>query len=270
MQQENRTSFDPTDQIVTERIDSSITEEYKPATLINIFTFPFSGSGIIHLIIFWFTPLILEFFYVASAFCCYGYIFYFAAHILLAGYFVYYINSCIIAAAQDKRFAPDLFLDAAPTCGELLCRFFYILTCLLICFGPLVFYIFCFSIVSQQQNQFFDWQSEYEYVFWSLFGFGIFLFPMLLLSIAMFDSITALNPFLLIRSIIITFFHYIGIVLLCFIVFAGQIRSGILFRSRLLNFFLWGANIYFIFITAYLIGRLFRRYENKLNWEIEL
>jgi hypothetical protein len=90
-----------------------------------------------------------------------------------------------------------------------------------------------------------------------------------MLAVSMFDSATALNPLLIIGSIFRTFLPYCGLaVIFCaiglFMNLLGRLQPG--------GFFLliWGLGIYLAFVAAYILGRFFRRYENRLSWEIKL
>jgi hypothetical protein len=237
--------------------------EQPPATFLNIFTFPFSLSGIIHLIIFSISPLVLLFLQLTlSSFCCYGQLLAVALIILMVGYLYYYLTQCIIAAAKDERYAPDISHEDFPTAGDLLRRLLLFFSSSAICFIPALAYI----LYSYYTNVLPDWQPGPFLIIWSLVG--IFFCPMFLLAVAMFDSITALNPFMIIGSIVSTFLPYSGLVLLFFGI--GWLIEIIVEWNPVSALLLWVFDIYLMFIAAYILGRFFRRYENKLNWEVKL
>jgi hypothetical protein len=272
--QQRRLGPESTADVTADAYKSEQAVEKKPATILNVFTFPFSVAGILHFILFWFGPFLLglagRIFVIA---CCYSQLMIIGLYIALVGYFYYYLSSCIIAAAKDERSAPDVSFESTLSFVDLLRRFFLVLGCALICFGPVVLYMLCFHILPA-----FGWFGgehagppnwRADPVYWMLCGFGVFLFPMFLLAVAIFDSITALNPFLIIGSVASTFLPYCGLVILCFAIgllmnFIGQLRPGGLLL------FAWGLDVYLMFIAAYILGRFFRRYEGRLNWEIEL
>jgi hypothetical protein len=243
--------------------------EYKPATLVDVFAFPFSLSGILHFVIFWFGPFLLNFFERIFAYsCCYFQLLVLGIYIVLIGYFYYYFSSCIIAAAKDERRAPDLSFEDVPGAGDLARRFFLILVGTLLCFGPMMIYVFCFYwLPGWNGRSAGNWQGDS--VYWSLYGLGIFLYPMFILTIAMFDSVAALNPLLIISSIFSTFLPYCGLTLLFFVI--GLLMN---FASRLqpggLPLLAWGFDIYLVFIATYILGRFFLRCEDRLNWEVKL
>jgi len=203
--------------------------------------------------------------------CCYGQLLAIAAYIILLGYLYYYLSSCVITAAKDERTAPDVSFENTPTTGDLVSRVLLFFTSLLICFGPAVLYVFYFYIWPVARTwgpaEPPDWRTDP--VYWLLYGIGVFLFPMFLLAVAMFDSITGLNPLMIISSIASTFLPYCVLALLFCAIgllmnFIGRLQPGGL------SLLTWGIDVYLMFIAAYILGRFFRRYEDKLNWEIKL
>ena len=169
---------------------------------------------------------------------------------------------CIIASAKDQRRAPDVSLGDVPTIGDLLRRLFLFITSLIICFGPSVVYL----IVYWRPLDFIGWRTDI--MCWFLYGLGLFLMPMFMLAIAMFDSITALNPILIIGSIASTFLPYCGLAVIFGAI--GVITTQVPIRMLAYNWLLMGLNLYLFFVVAYLLGRFYLRYEDKLNWEIGL
>jgi hypothetical protein len=246
--------------------------EYKLATIIDVFAFPFSMAGVIHLILFWFGPFLLGLIGRVFAFaCCYFQILILGLYIAMIGYLCYYLSNCVIAAAKDERSAPDVSFEDPPAFTDLLRRFLLILVCTLFCFGPVVIYTFYFYIrlftPAGGNAELPGWQGDP--VYWLLYGLGVFLYPMFMLAVSMFDSATALNPFLIIGSIARTFLPYCGLaVIFCaislFINFISRLQPGGI------PLLIWGFDVYLVFVAAYILGRFFRRYEDRLNWEVKL
>ena len=95
---------------------------------------------------------------------------------------------------------------------------------------------------------------------------------MALLAMVLFDSFNALNPVLIIGSIFRTFSPYCGMIL----IFCGGallfIKIGFRFHSfRLLPavpFISRALQLYLMFVAAGLLGRFYRKYQEKLNWEV--
>ncbi len=108
-----------------------------------------------------------------------------------------------------------------------------------------------------------------DIIFWLLLVYAVFVYPMALLAFVVFDSVSALKPRLLFRSISNTFFPYCGLVLLfvatvSLIGVLGQRVHG----PEYLPFPLRYAGIYLAFVAAHLLGRFYWRYQEKLNWEV--
>lgn len=239
----------------------------RPATLFDIFTFPFSISGIIHFLIFWLGPFLiglfqgtipLVFFLIHTT--CVVLLF----DILLFAYLFHYLSNCIIAAAKDERYAPDISLVDVTTIGDLIRHLLLLFIAAFICFSPLMSY----GILHNLRYDLVFVVGGTNIVGWLFFGISVFLFPMFLLAVSMFDSVIALNPFLIIGSIASTFLPYCGVSVLFLVI--GIIMMRIASIAPGWNIVSWGLDVYLMFIAAYILGRFFRRYEDRLNWEIKL
>ena len=117
-------------------------------------------------------------------------------------------------------------------------------------------------------------------VVWLLLALGLFLFPMSLLSVIMFDSIAGLNPVLVIVSVASTLLPYIGLLLLL-AVLVISIRLVVPLAIPLISggnpflsigvFILYGSGIadfYLMMVLAHLLGRFYWKYQDKLYWEV--
>jgi hypothetical protein len=248
--------------------------EYKPATIIDAFSFPFSASGVIHLLIFWLGPFLLGL--LARVFAYVSFYFQMlvlSLYVVLIGYLYYYLSNCVIAAAKDERSAPDVSFEDTPVFTDLLGRFFLIFGGTFLSFGPVILYVFYFYVWPTvrlfwgRSPEMANWRADP--VYWLLYGFGVFLYPMIILAVSLFDSAAALNPFFIIGSIARTFVPYCGLaVIFC------AIGLSINFLSRLqpggVPLLIWGLDVYLFFVAAYILGRFFLRCEDRLNWEVKL
>ncbi len=110
---------------------------------------------------------------------------------------------------------------------------------------------------------------------------------MVLLTVVMFDSVDALNPILIIRSIFRTFVPYCGLVLV-FCVLGGLVapiisnlpkpyalQQTIFYICIVLNYLLGTAFIiqkiafiYLAMVAAHLLGRFYWWHKDKLGWGI--
>jgi hypothetical protein len=106
-------------------------------------------------------------------------------------------------------------------------------------------------------------------IFWSLLAYGVFFFPMGILAVVMFDSINGLNPVLLICSIASKFFQYCALIMFIFILgFLPVALNWIFPQSLIISYISSVVRIYLIMVVAHLLGRFYRRYQEKLNWEV--
>ena len=259
-QQWSRTGPEPSADVEAYTDKSAPPPEQKPATILNVFAFPFSLAGVLHFILFWFAPVLFTLLSpVAAISSRFGGPYLFLS-LVFYGYLFYYLATCVVAAAKDERFAPDISLEDAFTIGDFFRRLFLLFAAAGICFCPMTAYYLYFYFT--------EGLSRIDTVYWLLFGISVFLFPMFLLAVLMFDSFTAFNPFLIIGSIAGTFLPYCGLAILSCAIGLFMYLSWALPRSWAI--ISWGVDIYLMFIAAYILGRFFRRYENKLNWEVKL
>jgi hypothetical protein len=235
---------------------------------IDILLYPTSISGIIHLVIFLLAPLLIK----KLTFIYFG-IVSLALYILFIGYVFYYIGHCVFHSSKGGWRAPDISIYNAPDRGELISQLFLMFGCVAVCFCPAAIY---YVIIERT-----------DLLFWLLSAYGFFFLPMVLLTVVMFDSVDALNPIVIIRSIFRTFFPYCGLVL----VFCGlgglvapiisnlpkphALQQTLFYICMLLDYLLGTAFIYqkisFIYlamVAAHLLGRFYWWYKDKLNWGI--
>jgi hypothetical protein len=103
-------------------------------------------------------------------------------------------------------------------------------------------------------------------IFWALIAWAVVFFPMGLLAMIMHDSVSALNPLLLLGSIFRVFFPYVGFVLLL-----GGLIVGLALLLPLLplpSVVGLAGVIYAMFILAHILGRFYWRYRERLDWGI--
>jgi len=236
--------------------------ERKLPWLADILLYPTSASGMIHIAIFLIVPILIGLLsrYVFSFVRHYGGILSLILYVLLIGYMFYYFAECIRDSAAGGLRTPET-LTSTPGSSDMLEQFVSLFACYAFFLGPVTFYRSYIYFSSTQMN---------SAIFWSLYAYGGFFFPMGILAVVMFNSVNGLNPILLICSIASTFFQYCGIV----IFFSGLyvLRTLILSVGQQ-----WGilANvtsnivlIWLLLVTAHLLGRFYRRYQEKLNWEV--
>jgi phage FluMu protein Com len=168
----------------------------------------------------------------------------------------WYFAKCVRDSADGGLRAPKVIGDFPPA-WDMFWQMLDIIGCLLLFFGPCFFYV----LIALQTG----------IIFWLLLIYGIFLFPMALMGIVVFDSIVGLNPRLIYKSISNTFWPYCGLVL--FFIASGLL-IGVLGHkvkgSGHLVILVRCAAFYLLFVGAHLLGRFYWRYQEKLKWEVSL
>jgi phage FluMu protein Com len=180
-------------------------------------------------------------------------------------YLYWYLCECVRDSAFGGIRAPET-LGTTPGLGEMFWRVLNIVGCCVVFAGPSGFYLL--------------YTHKADTIFWALLAFGVFIFPMGLLSVIMFDSFSGLNPILLIGSIISTFLPYIGLIsllaaLIISIKFLLPVLSLISSGGNPVKFIglsiLYGSGIidfYLMMVIAHLLGRFYWRYQDKLRWDV--
>ncbi|UCC97736.1 MAG: hypothetical protein JSW66_18060 [Phycisphaerales bacterium] len=232
--------------------------------LADMFLYPASASGMVHVAVFVIAPMLIGLF--ARFFLMHvrgiGFMLPGILFAFLIAYWFHYFTECIRDSAGGGVRAPETF-GGAPGKDEIIDQCLTLLACYAFFFGPATFY--------RSYAYFFNAEVN-NAIFWSLLAYGIFFFPMGMLAVVMFDSINGLNPILLVCSIGCTFFQYFGL----FIFFAGLCILRILISTVSLGW-PWRIpvailcniiSVWLLFVAAHLIGRFYWRYKEKLNWEV--
>jgi len=243
--------------------------------IIDIFLYPLSASGMVHLATFWLGPLLLGLVYkfILSRFLI-GVIIAAFLYIMLVGYAFFYLSYCIFDSAKGGRRAPDVSIQRSPDKEELLSQLFLILGCIAVCFWPVAVYHFV--------------TGRTDSIFWLLSGCGIFVFPMALLAGILFDATHALNPIFIVSSIFKIFFRYCGLAL--FFCFLGALTAAMIsdvynlpkpqnmlgaiaYIFVIVNYFFTTAFLYkavaFIYlamVACHILGWFYWWHKDKLEW----
>ena len=242
-----------------QELEEESSEETAPESrlpwFIDMFLYPISASGMVHLAILSFLPRMLL--PLGHLNWLYPPIFGLGFLVIFIGYLFYCLSDCIRDSANGGRRAPNI--DISPTVllnmGELISPVLKVFVCIAVCLGPLLAYF----IITRRT----------DLVFWLLVTYGIFFLPMVLLAVVLFDSLRALNPILIIASMFNIFLPYCGLVSLFFAV-GGLVAiiMAIMPQSRLISYILSAVCIYLTMVMAHLLGRFCYKYKEKLNWEV--
>jgi len=244
--------------VTNELLKSEIKEkpsERKLPWILDIFLYPTSMSGVIHLVIFPVGVCLLWFLISINLFC-FMRLLSFVLLCIFVGYILYFLADCVRESAAGEIRALDTVVQSnLPDKWECIKQMIYVLDCFSVCFSTAVVYF----VIARRL----DW------ILGLLAGYGLVIFPMTLLSIVMFDSFVALNPILVIGSIISTIFVYLGLL----IFFYGLCVLVILISRSLpisiISFYITiTIALYFAMVSAHLLGRFYYLNSEKLNWEV--
>ncbi len=229
--------------------------ERKRLAIVDIFLYPTSIHGLTILGIIVGIPLLiglLAFF--AGPFGFFITIPGFFVMLVLGAYTLWYFCQCIRESADGESRAPDVLVNA-PSLGDMGWQCLHVAASLAFFVVPVVAY----NIYTEKT----------DIIFYLLLGYAALFLPMGLLAVAMHDEITALNPLLLIRSIIKTFFSYIKLVVLFYFVgwllfFSIKLSSSL---PSLLSFLIEAVLLYLLMVMAHLLGRFYWINKERLEWE---
>lgn len=232
---------------------------------LDVFLYPFNGSGLMMLGIFVFMPVIFEL--IALLLLSLGTLgviivvplgmAFWLINWIIRLYIFWYFAECIRQSATGQVRAPEVIGAGDDGLGVTFRQMFHIICCMVVCFVGAIVYV--------------SFYQRVDPVFWLLLGCGVFFLPMALLSTIMFDSLSGLNPIIIIGSIFSTFFKYIGVALAFYVPYA--ISVGIftvlapLMNSITVPIFSL-IDLYLLLVAAHLLGWFFYRNEEKLNWEV--
>ena len=245
--------------------------------------FMFGTSAIQILIIFWVVSLMVHW----------------AALLLLVMYVYWYFCQCMRDSAEGQIRATETLAET-PGLGELLGQTFKLIFCALLCLAPAII----LWAESGGDMQLTPWLLSgpgnflltmvlpvevlrhlvgaeniiplvgsiqgVEPVFWILWGAGNFIFPMLVLAMVLHESFfSALNPILIVRSILRTFFQYCILApVCCMLTFSlSMIYYLILSPHWHLAYVVLALAFYQILVMAHLLGRFYWKNQEKLDWD---
>lgn len=221
--------------------------------VIDVFLYPTSGPGLIFIAIFIGISFLLGFVgKLLGPFRLVLLVLY-PIRIAIAAYFFWYISECIRDSATGKLRAPET-LASTPDISDMISQMLEIFGCVVIILGPVIIY----SLITHKTDR----------IFWALMAYAVFFFPIGLLAVIMFGSLSALNPVLIIPSIFSTFFQYCGLVLLLFGIVLITKKIFTYQPTGILPLFFSYLAIHLTMVLAHLTGRFYWRYQRKLNWEV--
>ena len=237
-------------------IEEELIDERRLPWLIDIFLYPFSVPGLKSLAIFIGVPLLIDILWTILPIqlsCLFGLVT-IVINIVIFFYIYWYFTECVRDSADGGVRAPE-GVGSTPGFMGMFWQTVNVIGCLAIFFTPFVLYML--------------FAKRADIIFWLLLIYAVFLLPMGLLAVIMFDSAIGLNPRLLVRSISSTFFPYCGIVLLFVtpVVLIGMLYTEVQ-ESRLWIFIIRSVVTYLALVGAHILGRFYWRYQEKFNWNL--
>lgn len=237
--------------------DTQYAEERKLPWFIDIFLYPLSLPGLKHLAVFVGVPammVVLTYFLPVILMCLFSLIC-LVVNGLLFLYIFWYLAECIRDSADGWVRAPE-GMGALPDLPDMLGQLIHTIGCFVFFLLPTVLYIL--------------FTGRVDIIAWLLMIVAMFFYPISFLSVILHDSVSGLDPRVLLLSIRNTFWPYMGLVLL-FVLLAGMVR--LIFMELQLSIF-WGVVLRFVmfyaaFILAHLTGRFYWRYKEKLKWDLK-
>ena len=232
------------------------------AQVLKAFNYPLNGDGIMLIATGTIFFLILD---GAKALARFAPIYGFAALILLTvfgvGYLTLYLRLNLTATALGEDKMPDW-----PEMSGIVATFFELVGTVCFCFAPaLALTIFAVVHGGDGDTAWLGWATT------ALMLLGCVYFPMAFMAVAMYDSVTAVNPLLVIPSIAKVLREYVvTVVLLAFILIVRWIENtylAIILPVPLLPTLLSSLlGLYLMIVEMRILGLLYRNKKYELGW----
>ncbi|MHC4174860.1 MAG: hypothetical protein ACYST5_18245 [Planctomycetota bacterium] len=121
--------------------DPPLATERELPWIIDIFLYPFSAAGMVHLAIFCLaTPLLGFINRLVLSRIHFGILIALVLLILLMAYALYYLACCVFDSSRGGRRAPDIIVQYVPDKSDLIAQLFLMLASIAICFWPVAVY----------------------------------------------------------------------------------------------------------------------------------
>jgi hypothetical protein len=278
------------------RVELEPLPERKLPWYIDIVIYPTNKAGLTMLGIFIGVPLLMEAFVKVLFLLAGGFppfivfaVFFLVisliVNIIIRLYRYWYLSECIRDSAEGQIRAPDT-VASTPGLWELLLIYLKIFVCIIVLSAPMYFYLLKTMGIERSFGSlfsftlFFLWTVVTEVgrsgiTFHLLLFLAVFLFPITVLSVVMFDSYRGLNPLLIVGSIFSTFAPYCGLILVLCVLWLPVIlirkfivTQVVSFQSSLFLYLPRAISIYLTLVGAHLLGRFYWKYQEKLNWDV--
>lgn len=234
--------------------------------IIGAFKFPLKGDGMILIAVGTVFFLLLD---GARFIAKFGLIYGWAAvgilTVLGTGYLMAYLRRILNATAQGEEEMPD-WPEIEDYSSDIVSPFRQFLSTVLFCFAPTIG-LTIYALVSKGDGDtaWLGWATMSSIVL------GCVYFPMAFMGVAMFDSVTALNPLLIIPSIIKVLKEYIlTVFMLAFILLLRWLLNShlktILPIPLLPTIIFSLIQLYLMIVEMRILGLLYRNKKQELGW----
>ena len=230
-------------------------ESAGPARFTDAFLYPASLNGLVYIGIFAVGLWVINFLGgVLSRFARhYGGILALVLEVAFAGYILFYLGYCIYDSSKGQRRAPAISTAHAPDLWDLLGQWGLLIGGMAICLWPAGLY--------------YGFTERTDTAFWSLAGVGLFFLPMALLTATLFAGIGALNPLLIVRSIVVTLPAYLVVILkLAVVVLLIRIVQWVAWQLPIPGVLFTAVRLYVLLVACYWIGSFYHRQKDRLGW----
>ncbi|MBN2182544.1 MAG: hypothetical protein JW715_11580 [Sedimentisphaerales bacterium] len=224
---------------------------------IDIFLYPLSLPGLMHLAIFAgvpalmlilanFIPVVLTilFYRVCLIIGC-----------LFVLYMFWYFAECVRDSADGWVRAPQ-GMGGIPELSDMFKQMINIIGCFAFLLLPAIIYILL--------------TGRADIIALLFLVAAVFMYPICFLSVVLHDSLSGFDPRILLNSIRKTFWPYLGLVLL-FVLFAASSCVICLFETNsiFVEIILLFVMFYVALILFHLTGRFYWKYKEKLKWNLQ-
>ena len=232
------------------------------------FTFPFKGNGLYILVIGAVAMAALEFLESVALFG--RLVLFFISKVLLTGYLYAFMQKIIQCTARGEE-KPPSWPDFSGFWEDMLQPYLQLLGCVVFCFGPALGMVAWlgwdeFSGVAAGAGP----DPIKALLLLPLLLGGALYFPMALLAMSMFDSLSALNPRLVIPSMFKAKMEYLVVLLVSagvFVMIVVKAVAVIYIPIPILPALVSaGVSLYLFMVEMRLLGLLYRARRHELGW----
>lgn len=235
------------------------------------FTYPFRGDGPVMLGLG--TVLLLMLHY-GRTIAAYGFVYGIAGITVMGvfgiGFFFNYAKQIIISTAHDENSMPD-WPEITDTFDDLVRPFGQFLVLLTLTFIPIIIIGALTALAGPGGLADLHLLMLLTPVWWAMTAIGVLLAPIGVLALAVFETVGALNPVLLIRSLSRALLPYLACTAMLYLVLQTELILGSrlprLLRVPVLpivlvEFF----NIYLLTVGMRILGHFYRHYRERMGW----